>query len=61
MLSRQHFPSPVAGARVVMLCRDVNKAKLAAAEIHAETGGVLVVHKVGGWRLLRAWEGELIH
>lgn len=32
------------GARVVMLCRDLQKAKIAAEEIHQETGNALVVY-----------------
>ncbi|KAK3860412.1 hypothetical protein Pcinc_033532 [Petrolisthes cinctipes] len=32
------------GARVVMLCRDLQKAKLAAEEIHKETGNAVVVY-----------------
>lgn len=35
---------PVAGARVVMLCRDLQKARVAAEEIHQETGNIVVVH-----------------
>lgn len=32
------------GARVVMLCRDLQKARTAAEEIHQETGNPVVVH-----------------
>lgn len=32
------------GARVVMLCRDLQKARTAAEEIHEETGNPVVVH-----------------
>lgn len=37
-------PVAAAGARVVMLCRDLQKAKAAAEEIHHETGNPVAVH-----------------
>lgn len=47
MIKRDSFhllSTTVAGARVVMLCRDLQKAKIAAEEIHQETGNTVVVH-----------------